>query len=150
MQRRPDHSKPKKAEIVVREVKLKDLISYFFLSIPIILILIHSLIHSTRLEFVTVRWILIILLSVGIYLHFKRFLLGSILLYKALAPMKVRNVCRFTPSCSQYALISIMRYGIILGCILSLCRISRCHYPYGGYDPPSLTHITRFFAARHK
>lgn len=44
--------------------------------------------------------------------------------------------CRYTPTCSQYALEAIQKYGPIKGCWLALKRISRCH-PWGGsgYDP---------------
>lgn len=44
--------------------------------------------------------------------------------------------CRFTPTCSQYAIIAIKKYGIIRGIHLALKRIWRCH-PLGGdgYDP---------------
>lgn len=44
--------------------------------------------------------------------------------------------CRFTPTCSQYALEALRRYGIIKGGWLTLKRLSRCH-PWGGsgYDP---------------
>jgi putative membrane protein insertion efficiency factor len=44
--------------------------------------------------------------------------------------------CRFTPSCSTYALEAFKKYGIFKGFWLSLKRISRCH-PWGGsgYDP---------------
>ena len=44
--------------------------------------------------------------------------------------------CRFTPSCSQYAIEAFKKYGILKGGWLSLKRISRCH-PWGGhgYDP---------------
>ncbi|TXI93327.1 MAG: membrane protein insertion efficiency factor YidD [Neisseriales bacterium] len=44
--------------------------------------------------------------------------------------------CRFTPSCSNYAITAFSRYGIIKGFVLSLRRISRCH-PWGGsgHDP---------------
>ena len=44
--------------------------------------------------------------------------------------------CRFTPTCSQYALEAIMRHGVIKGSWLALRRILRCH-PWGGsgYDP---------------
>ncbi|MEO8116079.1 MAG: membrane protein insertion efficiency factor YidD [Bacteroidota bacterium] len=44
--------------------------------------------------------------------------------------------CRFTPTCSQYALESLKKYGIFKGSWLAMKRISRCH-PLGGsgYDP---------------
>ncbi|MGC8750368.1 membrane protein insertion efficiency factor YidD [Hydrotalea sp.] len=44
--------------------------------------------------------------------------------------------CRFTPTCSQYAIEALRKYGIIKGGWLSLKRISKCH-PWGshGHDP---------------
>ena len=44
--------------------------------------------------------------------------------------------CRFTPTCSQYAIEAIRKYGPIKGCWLAAKRIGRCH-PWGGsgYDP---------------
>ncbi len=44
--------------------------------------------------------------------------------------------CRFTPTCSQYALEALRKYGPIKGGWLALKRILRCH-PWGGsgYDP---------------
>ena len=44
--------------------------------------------------------------------------------------------CRFTPTCSQYALEAIKKYGPFKGIWLAARRISRCH-PWGGhgYDP---------------
>ncbi|MGV8084091.1 MAG: membrane protein insertion efficiency factor YidD [Coriobacteriia bacterium] len=45
-------------------------------------------------------------------------------------------VCRFTPTCSSYALTSISRYGLIRGGWLAIKRIGRCHpWNPGGYDP---------------
>jgi putative membrane protein insertion efficiency factor len=46
------------------------------------------------------------------------------------------NTCRFTPSCSQYGIDAINKYGAFKGSFLSLKRILRCH-PWGGsgYDP---------------
>lgn len=44
--------------------------------------------------------------------------------------------CRFTPTCSNYALQAIERYGIGRGGWLALRRIGRCHpWNPGGYDP---------------
>lgn len=44
--------------------------------------------------------------------------------------------CRYTPTCSQYALEAFRKYGVVKGFWLSVKRISRCH-PWGGhgYDP---------------
>jgi putative membrane protein insertion efficiency factor len=44
--------------------------------------------------------------------------------------------CRFLPTCSQYALDAIERYGPYRGSILALKRLGRCH-PWGGkgFDP---------------
>ena len=44
--------------------------------------------------------------------------------------------CRFTPTCSAYALTSVERYGLIKGGWLAAKRIGRCHpWNPGGYDP---------------
>jgi putative membrane protein insertion efficiency factor len=44
--------------------------------------------------------------------------------------------CRFTPSCSSYALLSIQRFGIKEGIWLTLKRFIKCHpFHPGGYDP---------------
>ncbi|MDD4964078.1 MAG: membrane protein insertion efficiency factor YidD [Gallionella sp.] len=44
--------------------------------------------------------------------------------------------CRFVPSCSQYAVDALTRYGFIKGSWLSIKRIARCNpWHSGGYDP---------------
>ncbi len=52
-----------------------------------------------------------------------------------LSPLKPPT-CRYVPTCSQYALEAIRKYGPIKGLWLTLKRLSRCH-PWGGsgYDP---------------
>jgi putative membrane protein insertion efficiency factor len=47
-----------------------------------------------------------------------------------------RPVCRFYPSCSNYSIEALQKYGVIKGGWLAVKRISRCHpFHPGGYDP---------------
>jgi hypothetical protein len=73
---------------------------------------------------------------------FQRILVSMIRLYQVvISPVVVAFLgpsarCRFTPSCSQYALEAIQLHGAIAGCWLGLRRLARCH-PWGacGDDP---------------
>ncbi|MCF0173337.1 MAG: membrane protein insertion efficiency factor YidD [Bacteroidales bacterium] len=62
--------------------------------------------------------------------------LALIRLYKLFLSPYMGRQCRFTPTCSTYALEAISKYGIIKGGWLSIRRILRCN-PWGGsgYDP---------------
>jgi len=54
---------------------------------------------------------------------------------KVLSPMKPKS-CRFYPTCSEYALQAVDKYGVIKGTLKALARIVRCHpFNPGGYDP---------------
>lgn len=66
----------------------------------------------------------------------KKILIGLINFYrKWLSPLKPPT-CRFVPTCSEYALEAIAKYGAFRGGVLAVKRILRCH-PFGesGYDP---------------
>ena len=55
---------------------------------------------------------------------------------KVLSPLKRQPTCRFTPSCSAYAVEAFQKRGFIVGMILTVCRIFRCQpFCAGGYDP---------------
>ena len=46
------------------------------------------------------------------------------------------NSCRFTPSCSEYAICALKSYGILKGSWLTVKRICKCNpFHSGGYDP---------------
>ena len=47
--------------------------------------------------------------------------------------------CRFAPTCSEYARLSIFEHGVARGAWLVVRRLARCHpFHPGGYDPPPL------------
>lgn len=66
----------------------------------------------------------------------QKFLLLLIFFYQRfISPLTVPS-CRFYPTCSEYALQAIKRYGPWRGLWLSLRRILKCHpFHQGGYDP---------------
>ena len=63
-------------------------------------------------------------------------LLLPIYFYRRCISPLLPPACRYTPTCSQYALEALKKYGAIKGGWLALRRILRCH-PWGGsgYDP---------------
>ena len=53
-----------------------------------------------------------------------------------LAPLLPPNTCRFSPTCSQYAIDAVQKYGVLEGCWKAVKRIGKCHpFHPGGYDP---------------
>jgi putative membrane protein insertion efficiency factor len=55
----------------------------------------------------------------------------------AISPM-FPPACRFVPTCSEYAMEAVERYGAVRGGMRALWRVLRCHpFAAGGYDPVS-------------
>jgi len=58
-------------------------------------------------------------------------------IYQRLISPLLGPCCRFEPSCSQYFILSVRKYGAIRGTLRGVWRICRCHpWHPGGYDPP--------------
>jgi putative membrane protein insertion efficiency factor len=56
--------------------------------------------------------------------------------YKLVISPVLPSSCRFYPSCSEYALDALRRYGLVKGLWLTVKRIAKCHpLSDGGYDP---------------
>ncbi|MHC4155854.1 MAG: membrane protein insertion efficiency factor YidD [Planctomycetota bacterium] len=63
-------------------------------------------------------------------------LVRLIRLYQKTAPSWIRRSCRYTPTCSEYAILVISEKGAIVGLLLSILRVLRCIPPFGGIDWP--------------
>ena len=66
----------------------------------------------------------------------KRLLIGLVYLYRVTLGHVLGGHCRFTPTCSQYAIDALNKHGAISGAWRTAKRLCRCH-PWGGsgYDP---------------
>lgn len=66
----------------------------------------------------------------------KYLLIGIIKLYRMTLSKILPRCCRFYPSCSEYGLSVVRRFGAVKGGYLALRRIIRCNpFSAGGYDP---------------
>lgn len=64
-------------------------------------------------------------------------LIGLIRFYQRYSSMlKGHPTCKYFPTCSQYAIEALEKYGVIKGGLLAVWRILRCNpFSKGGYDP---------------
>ncbi|ERK28626.1 UPF0161 protein yidD [Clostridium intestinale URNW] len=66
----------------------------------------------------------------------KRILIILIKFYKRFISPMMKPNCIYIPTCSQYAIDAIEKYGAIKGSFMAIKRILRCHpFHKGGYDP---------------
>lgn len=79
---------------------------------------------------------LLLLYMFYICIRMKSIVIWVVKAYQHFAPIKIRDKCRFEPSCSEYMIISVEKYGVIKGIKKGLNRIYRCSHKDGGYDYP--------------
>ena len=122
---------------IIRDVKVVHLITYAVLP-PIIAALIWLLfaflIYPQRIAALT--YVSLIILVIASWILLKKFAIGCVLIYKVTAPEEVRSSCRFTPTCSTYMIMAINKYGLVIGVIKGIKRLTRCKPPNGGEDYP--------------
>ena len=123
-------------EKLIREVRVRDLWVYF--AIPLILFLVAAGGITAAAIFLR-GWLLacvILPTVIALYFILKYLAIGSVLMYKAFAPLSMRDACRFEPTCSTYMILSIKKYGLFRGVLRGIKRIMRCKPPNGGTDYP--------------
>ena len=79
---------------------------------------------------------LVLFSMIYIILNIKNLVILFIKIYQHIAPISIRSKCRFEPSCSNYMLICLKKYGIINGLKKGIKRLKRCNVSDGGYDYP--------------
>ena len=83
-----------------------------------------------------INWICIAALASVVALNLKRILICLVRIYQRYTPDSIRNKCRFEPSCSEYMILSLKKYGVIKGLAKGVRRLTRCNINGGGFDYP--------------
>ncbi len=67
----------------------------------------------------------------------ERIAIGCVRFYqRGISPL-LGSSCRYQPTCSEYTVQAIQKYGVLRGIFRGGLRILRCHpFTRGGYDPP--------------
>ena len=122
----------------IREVRVIDLITYSLLS-PLFFVGMWIggifLLPNLALAPIITTGIYAVMAIISYFL-LKRSVIGAVLLYKAFAPISVRERRRFTPTCSTYMIMAINKYGLFRGVFKGIGRLLRCKPPNGGEDYP--------------
>ena len=62
--------------------------------------------------------------------------IAPVIAYRKLISPALPRRCKYEPTCSQYAVDAVRRFGILRGLVLAAWRLLRCNpFSYGGYDP---------------
>ena len=108
-------------------INIKRLVIIFSINIIITLFL--------YLMFCNIKYILIFTI-VYYFLCTKYIIIFLIKVYQKIAPISIRSKCRFEPSCSNYMLQCLEKYGLFIGLKKGINRLKRCNTDGGGYDYP--------------
>jgi putative membrane protein insertion efficiency factor len=66
----------------------------------------------------------------------RQFVIALLRGYKYAISPALPNACRYVPTCSEYAMEAVERFGVVYGSLLAAKRLLRCHpFMKGGYDP---------------
>ncbi len=123
-----------------REI-IRPKINWFLIALFIITPVALSLALGFLLKTLEATTLLKVLSIIGfnllyLFVFLKQIVITLVKLYQFFAPEKVRLRCRFEPSCSQYMILAIEKYGLFKGLKKGINRLKRCNVKDGGYDYP--------------
>ena len=112
-----------------REVKFSELFKRFYLLLIIFNVILLGVLLPYFIADLPLWYLLAGLgvLLIYVILTLKTFVIGMVLAYKSYAPKKLRDRCRFEPSCSTYMILAIEKYGLCKGFVKGIKRINRCY-----------------------
>ena len=71
----------------------------------------------------------------------RQIIIGALRLYKRCISPLLPSACRFHPTCSEYMMEAVARFGVLRGTGMGLARLLRCHpFHPGGVDPVPQRH----------
>ena len=83
------------------------------------------------------KWLIVVgAATVFLLLIAKRTIIWLVHLYQNRASDRTRLKCVFEPSCSEYMIMAVQKYGVFRGVAKGIDRLLRCHPPNGGEDLP--------------
>lgn len=111
----------------------KEKFNYKYIISFIIILLIINLVNWF---FIKNKLILILVNIIYILVWLKNIIIFLIKIYQRIAPISIRNKCRFEPSCSNYMMQVLTKYGLIKGLYKGFKRLKKCNITGGGFDYP--------------
>ncbi len=69
----------------------------------------------------------VLFFAIGFVIALKPLIIGFVRLYQHYAPENLRRQCLFKPTCSEYTILAIEKYGVFRGVKKSIQRFKRCH-----------------------
>lgn len=102
----------------------------------IVLSAIVCILLSLEFDLRLISALAVALLLIYFTANLKKAIICLIHIYQRYAPDSIRNKCRFEPSCSQYMILAIDKYGLFRGIKKGINRLKRCSINDGGFDLP--------------
>ena len=124
---RPDIDYEKALRLFIKTVLIIGVISF-------VLSLLLKLCFNTEM-LMTAILIFAFLIFATALIFLKKQMIWFIKIYQNRAKFETRLRCCYEPSCSEYAILAIQKYGVIKGTVKAIKRLKRCHPP-GGIDYP--------------
>lgn len=97
-------------------------------------ILLHKVLCLSQSLSLVLSFFMLLLI---ILIKLKSIAIWCVKCYQRFAPISIRSMCRFEPSCSEYMILSVEKYGAFIGIKKGINRIIRCAHKDGGFDFPS-------------